>query len=191
MSDDPTRPTPAPLERVTYRIDVNDVIIAVGDDWAAFARRNNAPALDADTIGRSLWDFVEGDTTRFVYRALLARVRSGQSITFGYRCDAPALRRYMQMTMRPVGEGGVEFESTTVRVEPRAPVIATAAAPHTDGPLVRMCSWCNRVEYGGTWGELEAAAEPLGLFAATDPPLITHAMCPSCFARYMRELDAT
>lgn len=180
-----------PLERLTYRINTDDVIVEVGDDWAAFARRNGATGWEAATVGRPLWDFVSGVTTRFVYRALLGRVRSGQSITFDYRCDAPALRRFMQMTMRPAAEGGVEFESATMRVEPREPLFAAATSPRTERLLVRMCSWCNRVAFDGTWCEVEVAAEALGLFAASGLPAITHAMCPSCLARYMGELDAT
>jgi hypothetical protein len=108
-------------------------------------------------------------------------------VTFDYRCDAPALRRFMQMRMRPAEEGGVDFDSVTLRVESRAPV---APALRTgDGPVVRMCSWCNRVECRDTWLELEAAAEQLGLFAASCPPSLSHTMCPPCFARFMGDMD--
>lgn len=118
--------------RLTYRIDRGDVIAAVDDAWAPFARANEAPHL-ADVLGRPLWDYVSDDTTRQVYRDLLARVRAGHDVTFPYRCDAPALRRFMRMTMRPAPERGVVFESDVIRTEarpvPRSPSNGSASSP--------------------------------------------------------------
>ncbi|HXG86783.1 MAG TPA: hypothetical protein VNJ02_00490 [Vicinamibacterales bacterium] len=109
---------------VSYRIDEYDSIAALGDDWVSFAIANDAPHL-ADVTGRSLWDFVSDSTTRQVYRRLLARVRHGHTIRFSYRCDAPLLKRFMQMTMRPAPAGGSDVrerhgQNGTVRHHQRA-----------------------------------------------------------------------
>jgi len=161
---------------VSYRIDQDDSIAALGDDWVSFAIANDATHL-ADVTGRSLWDFVSDSTTRQVYRQLLARVRQGRTIRFSYRCDAPSLKRFMQMTMSPAPAGGVTFESATVRTEPCG---TTSALPEA-GPdhLLRMCGWCKRVAVDGQWEEVECAVERSGVFAGR-PPAITHTMCPSC-----------
>lgn len=174
-------------DRVTYRIDRRDVLTAVNDAWAPFARSNEAPQL-TDVLGQSLWDHVSDDTTRQVYRDLLVRVRNGHEVAFAYRCDAPALRRFMRMTMRQAPDSGVEFESVVERTEPRPPsplIDGPGTGPRSSGVLVRVCSWCRRVHVRETWQEVEVAVERLGLFAGGPAPSLTHGMCEDCYARVM------
>ena len=84
-----------------HRIDRDDVIVFLDDEWKGFARENGAAGL-ADIAGRSLWDFVVGADVRDVYRQMLDRVREdGGSIGFPFRCDAPALRRFLEMEIVP------------------------------------------------------------------------------------------
>src|SRR5262249_54871616 len=76
---------------IVYRIDRGDVIAEVGGAWLAFALANYAPELAPEkVVGRPLWDFVVGPTTRQLYRDLLARARSGRAARFPFRCDGPA-----------------------------------------------------------------------------------------------------
>lgn len=174
-------------DRLTYRIDHRDVIAAVDDAWTPFARANEAPHL-ADVLGRPLWDFVSDDTTRQVYRDLAARVRAGHEVTFAYRCDAPALRRFMRMTMRPAPHRGIEFDSVVERAEPRAAVpLFEGTSAGTSGVTVRVCSWCRRVHVRETWQEVEIAVDWLRLFAGGPMPALTHGMCEDCYARVMRD----
>lgn len=181
----------APHQRLTYSIDRSDTIAAVNDAWAPFARANQAPQL-ADVLGQSIWDHVVDDTTRQVYRDLMTRVRDGHEVTFPYRCDAPALRRFMRMTMIPAPDRGVVFQSVVERTEARAasPLVDGAPAgapgsPGSTGVLVRVCSWCRRVHVRETWQEVEVAVEWLGLFAGGPAPSLTHGMCEDCYARVM------
>lgn len=180
------------MERVTYEVNSHDEIIAVGDDWVAFARTNAAAHLTDRVIGRSLWDFVSGPSTQHVYRELLARVRAGRTTSFAYRCDSPELRRFMRMTMIPRADGVVAFDSVTLRTETRvAPIPDLLSANNADAdPGLRMCSWCKRVAVAESWEELETAVENLGLFALSQPPSITHAVCPTCFVRFIQDMDA-
>ena len=104
--------------------------------------------------------------------------------------DAPALRRYMRMTMRPLPRGGVEFDSLVDRIEPRSPALLTQAPPPpvcASGVVVRVCSWCKRVHVRETWQEVEVAVEWLGLFAGGPSASLTHGMCEDCYARVMAD----
>lgn len=177
------------MERVTYRIDAHDAIVSVGDDWAAFARSNGAPQLADGTVGCSLWHFVSGEMTRLVYRELLARVRRGRPAEFAYRCDAPALRRFMWMTMRSAGQGAVDFDSVTLRTEVRVPPVPGVTPELAIAPSVRMCSWCKQVAVAASWQELDLAVERLGLFDATAAQSVTHTLCPPCLARFTADMD--
>ncbi|MBA3949498.1 MAG: hypothetical protein H0X44_06065 [Acidobacteria bacterium] len=173
-------------DRLIYRIDRGDVIASVNDDWGPFAQANQAPQL-TDVVGQSVWDHVADDTTRQVYRDLLARVRAGHEVTFPYRCDAPALRRFMRMTMRPEPDRGVLFDSVVERTEARPPSPLLEGPPAgSSGVIVRVCSWCKRVHVRETWQEIEVAVERLGLFAGGPAPSLTHGMCEDCYARIMQ-----
>lgn len=173
---------------VTYRIDERDDIVFVSDSWAPFALDNDAPGLATGVLGRSLWDFVSEMTTRHLYQDLVARVRSGRTAAFTYRCDAPGRRRFMHMTMRPSGRRGVEFDSVTVRTEAR-PTMALVSAPSGAARLLRICSWCKRVDVDGGWEEIELALPRLSVFAASTPTAVTHAICADCQARMLAEID--
>lgn len=177
-------PSAQSTDRVSYLIDKTDVIVSVGDSWSHFAEANGAVHLVTGVIGRPLWSFVTGLTTQHVYRELLSRVRRGQPATFTYRCDAPAVRRFMRMTMMPGEHGSVTFDSIVERTESRPPIITLASASHGADPGLRMCSWCKLVEVQESWVEIEIAVERLGLLTVSEPPLITHTMCPPCFARF-------
>lgn len=172
-----------PEETVTYGIDRYDVIAYVGGQWATFAEESETPSLNDDLVGRPLWDFVSGDTTRHVYKDLIARARAGRSLSFTYRCDAPALRRFMRMRMLPSGDGGVTFRSTTERTETRAPVALLEPGARAGRVIVTICSWCKRARVEGGWHEVEVAVTRLGLFDGGPMPGLSHGMCDECEAR--------
>jgi hypothetical protein len=164
---------------LTYRISRDDVIEAVNDEWSVFATENGAPQL-AHVAGLSLWTFVEGRTTRQVYRELLARVRDGHDIVFSFRCDSPATRRLGSMTMHPAGRGAVEFRSVMRDLGPW-PRLPHGVSLFEDAAMLQVCSWCKRVLVDGLWIEPERAVEILGLFQGDDERrTITHVICPAC-----------
>jgi hypothetical protein len=49
-----------------------------------------------------------------------------------------------------------------------------------------VCGWCERVKDGTGWLELERALEQLELAPGHEPSL-THGICPSCFARVLKD----
>lgn len=180
--------SPAPDDEVIrYEIDAHDRLVSVRDAWAAFASANGAPHLASGVLGRSLWDFVSDDSTRDVYRRLIAQARTGRVVTFRYRCDAPAMRRYLKMTIRLRAGDMVEFESLTLKTEPRAAPFLPAAAQPSSGALLRICSWCSRIAVEHDWLEAEDAIDRLRLFDTPVAATITHGMCAECIKRMIGE----
>lgn len=177
-------------EPISYDINANDQITAVSDSWAPFAVANDAPHLAAGVIGRSIWEFVSGVTTRQLYHELFSRVRTGRTVSFAYRCDSPGLRRFMQMTITARPASGMRFESLTLRVEPRDPPVILGVAQSPAGAPLVVCSWCKAVEVADAWEEIEVAVERLKLFGGGSPVELTHAICPQCASRFDLELDA-
>lgn len=183
------------LSSIVYLVDGHDRIVSVGGPWDEFALENSGDAATAQqVIGRGLFEFVTDPTTQHLYRQMLARARAGRDLRFTYRCDSPDTRRLMAMEMRLVdGAGVVEFRSTPLQEQPRAPAHFPQADGATDEPepMQRACGWCNRFEVDGEWLEVEAAAQRLQLLERAAPPTVTHGMCEDCLAQMLAELDAT
>ena len=54
--------------------------------------------------------------------------------------------------------------------------------------LIRMCSWCARIDADG-WVDIEQGCRRLGLLEDHRLPGITHTVCPGCLAGLAEELD--
>ncbi|MFH1059913.1 MAG: PAS domain-containing protein [Pseudomonadota bacterium] len=183
----------------THRIDADGRIVAVDAAWIAFAQRNWRPDFKpALVLGRPLEDFIDGLDTQAVHRLAAARVRvRGRGFTLPFRCDSPDLRRFMEMTITPLADGGLEYSCLLLREEVRAPVPFRPCGPCAVERKLKACSICLRLERpawgllrgqkpapagdaAGTWLEAE---QVLPLVAALEegyfPPL-TYAVCPDC-----------
>ncbi len=172
---------------IVYRINDRDEITFVSESWDRFADQNAGDAvLSARVLHHSLWDFIADATTRELYRQVLVRIRAGTHLSFTFRCDSPACRRLLEMTVERHPEGGVVFRSRTLSVEdrPAQPLLGVVAGG--DGALLRICSWCKRVDVHGRWAEVEDAVRELGLLEAAQPPGITHGICEDCY----RQIEA-
>jgi hypothetical protein len=164
---------------VVYEIGPDDILRSVGGDWASFARANGAPELLDNIVGRSLWDFVAGVTTRDVYGRLIERARAGRELSFHLRCDSPDERRFMRMRMVPAANQGVRFET---RLLTRAEWPGSLPFSRLDSmkTLLTVCGWCGRAQIDRQWEEPEVAVERLGIFVGTHTPAISHGICPAC-----------
>ena len=168
-----------------YHIDQRDRIASVDDAWRAFAVENGAPQLAGDAvIGQLLLSYITDAETSHLYQVLLQKLRkTGVPIRVPFRCDAPALRRFMELEMAADDAGGVRFTGRLLRLERRAPVNLLDPALQRGESLLRMCSWCKRIDVGGgVWLEVEDAIARLHLFDAAPLPQISHGMCDACFA---------
>lgn len=169
-----------------YSVDERDVLISVNSEWLAFAQENGAPQLTENAVlGRALWDFVKGAATVRLYQAVLGRVRSsGQPVVLPFRCDSPALRRYMRLEMTAGPGGVVHFAGILERVEATRPLSVLDASAARSDDFLTLCSWCKRalIETAG-WLEVEDAAARLRLFEKEQMPRLVHDVCPDCLAR--------
>ena len=166
---------------VSYRIDAFDRITGVDPGWVAFARANAGESLlPPGIIGRSLWNWIADPTTTQVYRDIIARVRHGAGpVRFNFRCDAPSLRRLLQMRIA-VSADEVTFETRLLDAQLRAGVcLIDAEARRSDAHIV-ICGWCMRLPVDGDWLEIEDAISVLQLFDAAMMPRLSHDMCPRC-----------
>ena len=167
----------APLaSTIVYRIDAADVLTEVGGAWDEFARANG----DLGTVvGRPLWHFVSGEDVCAAWALLLRRARAaGRPITFTYRCDAPGLRRLMEMELESGDGGAVTFRSRQLRTTVAPTYNGRWEPPGSHDPVV-VCGWCAHVLRGSRWRAAEEATDALG-FAGGQPVQLTHGICDTC-----------
>ena len=113
----------------------------------------------------------------------------GRTIRFTFRCDAPTLRRVLEMDASLPGDGTVRFLTRTLAEEsrPAVPLLDPAAARSDDKVLV--CGWCRKVAVGSTWEEVEKAVAELRLFEQVPMPRTTHGICEACYERVRKTMD--
>ncbi len=164
---------------LTYRIDANDVIVHVGEEWTAFANTNAGHHLGAN---EPLSRFISDPTTIQIYTSLLARLRAGASpVRFPLRCDAPTMRRLLEMRVS-AEDGDVTFETRVVHSQVRPGVAALDPDVPRSRSQLKLCSWCSRMlDAEGQWVELEDGLAAMRLFEARVLPLLSHGMCPRCY----------
>ena len=170
------------MDLITYVIGADDTIESISGPWDMFATANGAPALTvASVVGRPLHHFITDPTTRDIYQRLVRRVRQDdRMVPLALRCDGPSCRRWLSLTVRPLGERRVGFESRIVREETRDAVSLLDRTIPRAGEPVRVCSWCDRVHTPAGWRDLETGLPELGLFDPGPLPPITHGICPAC-----------
>lgn len=170
-------------QKYSYRVDAADTLVWVDSLWLAFGRENGATELTEKTVlGESLWNFVEGEETRRLYREIHARVRSEIStIVLPFRCDSPSLQRHLRMTITREDAGRLRYENRLIRVMPQRHLgILDSQRPRSDS-LLTLCSCCKRglLESVG-WLDLEDLCARLLLFEASKVPRLRHTICPDC-----------
>ncbi|MFY0690432.1 MAG: PAS domain-containing protein [Paracoccaceae bacterium] len=183
------------LEGITFLTDRDGVITAIGArNWDAFCNTNGAPDLTANTvIGRSLFDYISGKPVRALFRQALDKLAKAPDASWimPFRCDAPGRQRNMRQSVTPIFRDGrctgFFFQSIELTARERPPIelfdfkeMARKAANSPDQPLIKMCSWCQKVRFqpvtGSDWVEAE------DYYAAGGPSnvRITHGICEPC-----------
>lgn len=184
---DSLTPMPSPEERrYSYRIDLNNRVVSVSSQWLSFARENQATQLTEAAVSHHPLDqFIADAETRHIYQLILDKVRqTGCPVTVPFRCDGPSVRRFMELTVIPLANGDIEFESRLIREEKREEVPLFDPAVARSEELVVVCSWCKQVKANGRWVEVEDAVRMLGLFDAARMPRISHGICPQCLEQF-------
>ena len=175
-----------------YRVNADDEIVFVNSEWCAFAQENGAHTLNQESVfRRSLWDFVSNEETRHLFEVIVRKVRTdGTAKRVCYRCDAPALRRFMVLEVSAAENGEVEFRSRILREEPRDSVRLMELDVERSDELLGMCGWCKQIRLpDDRWVEVEAAVEELRLFDASILPKLSHGICPPCLEAFDYDLE--
>lgn len=168
-----------------YRIDGNDNIIYVSDNWNKFAKDNGASksCLLSFVLNKPLWDFIADIETIHLYKLLVEMARTKKkSITVPIRCDSPNLRRFIEIIIKPLPGNSVEFSSQIIRVEQRDFLEILDTTVDRSEDLVCICSYCKKIEVSeNEWLDTEKAVEFLDLFKSAELPQLTHSVCPVCY----------
>ena len=176
---------------VEYRIDALDVLVEAGQGWATYAHANHGPELVPPPLGRSLWSFMAGDEVTEVWRQLVRRARSGPvAPRVRVRCDAPAERRWFDITLTADEDAAVRFRSVLIgeQARPVVPLVDLVARRDPDAPLVAVCSWCARFRSVRGWIPVEDFVADHDLLERSTLPGMSHTICPSCEARVFGDL---
>ena len=166
--------------RACYAIDADDRIVWTDAGFADLAASHGQPGLATHALGRPLIDFVAGERPRALQQALIARARraaDAEPLELRYRCDSPEMRRFavLQMTRQP--DDRILFTTWFEATEPRPhQPLLDPAAPRADGATTRLCAWCNRIDPGDGWREVEDVAPE----ADARPPAVEHGLCEIC-----------
>jgi hypothetical protein len=175
-----------------YQLDHDDRIVALSHAFLAFAVQNDTPEITtAALVGRPIWDFVAGVTTRELYAALFQHVRLRQQpVRFPFRCDSPTRRRFMEMEVFPEPDLALRLAAIVVRSEDRPPVaLLDPRVSHSD-VVLEACSFCRAIRVADDrWLPAEDAVSALALFEARQLPLLSHGVCPACLPELRRRLQ--
>lgn len=190
------------FEDIIYITDIERRILYVNSGpWKAFAHSNGGEAIESpeSVLGRPLDEFLDGDSIREQFRTLFEQVRGGarQTITYPFRCDAPAAVRYMRLTMSAIrnsaGEvDGVLFQSTLLGEKERAAQAIMEAHSRTlDGsePVQLICAYCKRLQFpegSDQWLEAEEYTARGGSVTVR----LSHGICPDCAAVLLERANA-
>jgi hypothetical protein len=181
------------MQTYKYMVDRNDTVVRLSENWQAFAddNRGGPRCLPGNVIGSSLWGHICDWETKHLYEIVLERVREHHHrATFPFRCDSPDMRRFLTLSVTPLDEGSINFESKIIKTEARKPVALLDPQVKRSNEFLRICSMCKKIAVSGVeWVEAEVAVERLKLFQMAIMPQFTHGICPSCFSAAMEELD--
>ncbi len=189
------------IDGVTYLVSSEGIILTVGKQtWAMFARENQAHGLEAEKIvGLDFFSIIQGDEVKNAYRNMhdKLRVRWDTTITFEYRCDAPAAERRMRMSIAAVvnetGVTAILYQSQMLRETERVPMLLFApenyVKSYSDERIVSLCCYCSDVAWPIGAGKSDREwITPDAYYARggeTDVAL-SHGVCPDCFATIVK-----
>lgn len=190
------------LEGIAYATSPSGVVLGYGrGHWEEFALRNGAPELTVPgrVCGRPLSEFITGRLARTVHEAAAEAVRSRRRelVTYTYRCDAPHLRRELQMTISRLEQDGtlvaLLYHSVCRKETSREPLgILERRDPSPGSPSLRICSYCKNVRYPPDGEDsFWMAPEQYYELGGSDEVVLSHGICPDCWTTIAEPLLAT
>jgi hypothetical protein len=178
------------LSGSSYLADPAGRIVALGGEWSAVGR--------GDAVaGSTLFDWMDGDEVRSLYRSLHAAMLTGtrSRVTFACRCDAPDVERGMRVSLGAVRDDDrvvavlYQFQIAYERERPPLALLAprdAAARLQNEAahdPVTPYCSFCVRVRQDGAWRTPEEYYRRGG----SSRVALSHGVCEECRDRIWRE----
>lgn len=176
---------------IQYSIDRADRIRFINEGWLHFACQNAGGHLNrASIIGKSLWDFIEGENLSQTYGLIFKAVRTKHQVAiFQFRCDSSVCRRYFQLTVSPLQEDELMLSTHAIREISRDPVLLLDPDVRKGDHVLTTCSWCIKACLpNDEWVELEEAVNRLDLFGSGVVPRMKHGLCLDCQVKIEKEL---
>ena len=165
-----------------HRIDSDDIIVVVNDDWLSFGAENIFNLSRDSVVNKLLWDFIVDRETQHLYKVMIEKVRSDDvKLKVPFRCDSPDCRRFMELEIFSLTENVVEFRSHITKLEFRTHIGLLDVSADRSSEFVKICGWCKKIYVSESeWLEVEEAIKRLDLFGAAKLPQLTHGICDSC-----------
>lgn len=167
---------------LTYSIDAADQITSVSAEWHAFASENGAPGLVShNVIGRNIFQFITAEEVKHLYTLVFEQVRRhGRSLSLRFRCDAPEVRRHMELNISLLRGDALRFTTRLLSAESREAIPMFDSYSSNSNRILVLCSWCKKVQSSAQdWSSIEEASNLFNLFTG-EPPRLSHAICPAC-----------
>lgn len=160
-----------------YCLDNKNIIVSVSNNWNNFAEENDGLSIFSENvIGKSIWDFISGNTTKMWLDCIfqLARLRKSK-IEKTYRCDSPDIKRYMKMIIIPDIDGFLKIEHQIMSTEVQETPVFIYASPTKNDKFKKRCSVCGRILQDNCW------YEPANLNdSITQNFLVIYTVCNEC-----------
>lgn len=185
-----------------YHTDQDNIITSVNRAFVVFARDNWRSDFDpAHLLGKPLFSQISDITCRHIYLILLERIKKNRrAFTVAFRCDSPAMRRYMEMTITPDRGGVIEWSSKILKEQLRDPLAVLDATQERSKNFLFMCSWCKKCKISewitlksptlsiDEWIEPEDMMTILSGSGSPRFPEISHTVCPDCHQVLLEEI---
>ncbi|GAB4339301.1 MAG: hypothetical protein Kow0037_24130 [Calditrichia bacterium] len=177
---------------IRYKIDRNNILFDIEGAWEEFATKNGAKngLFRNEVLGKNLLDFITGEETRYLYEVIFTRLRSHpRTVVLPFRCDAPDRRRFLELTITPIGNGGLQLASRLLREEMREEIRFLRGDIPRSEEVLPICSVCKKIRVSpNEWLEAEEAVVHLRIFEKEVQPRLSHGLCPSCYRQAMDSL---
>lgn len=173
------------LEIVSYRIDHEDNIVSVFDNWIEAAEEgNNQELQDVESVlDTSIFDHLNDESTKSFYKLTFEQCRKqNKAVELDYRCDSPTEKRFMKMRVIPLPDRSLNIHNYLLKTERfRAPVIIKPYDVSSNKKPVLRCSLCNSLKLPTAkhWidpGYINVISE--SYFS------VIHAICPDCKKKF-------
>ena len=163
-----------------YELSGQNRIFAVSESWDSFADSNDGSLAGSyNVIGRPIWGFVAGLTTKSFLNAAFFSVRSAQTpISLFHRCDSPQERRHFKMLIEPLHTAGLRVSHVQIDAIQHRSATYT---PQTRDDMV-CCSQCLRWRLSSVW-------EELNIHSAHVRTPVEFDVCPQCRSDALRAIS--